>query len=67
MEGNKRDAAIVSINTAFAHVMSARRHVVGERLALAGWHTDNTKAADDLRVAREAIDQALGLLQELAK
>ena len=65
MSGPNTDAAVVALTNASVHVQSARRHLVGKRLPLSGWFTDIEAAERDIRAARQAVDEALALVQQL--
>ncbi|MBX9591735.1 MAG: hypothetical protein K2X43_20785 [Hyphomonadaceae bacterium] len=62
MEDKAREAAFAAANKAHTLVASARRHLMGYRLPLAGIHYDLRKAAIDLRAAQHEIDVALQLV-----
>jgi hypothetical protein len=65
MSGPNTDAAIVVLTNASVHVQAARRNLIGKRLPLSGWHTDIEAAERDIQAARQAIDEALALVQQL--
>lgn len=59
MDDTRKHAAFAAANEAHAHLASARKHLIGQRLPLAGMHRDLEKAAADLCAARAKIEEAL--------
>lgn len=56
-------SAFAAANEAHGHLASARKHLIGQRLPLAGTQCDLDKAAADLRVARQKVEEALHALE----
>lgn len=59
MDETRRNAAFAAASLAHAHLASARKHLMGDRLPLAGIHFDFDKIAHDLRAATEKIEEAV--------
>lgn len=58
MDETQRNAAFAAASLAHAHLASARKHLMGDRLPLAGIHFDFDKIAQELRIAGEKIEEA---------
>ena len=48
MDDTRKHSAFAAANEAHAHLASAQKHLIGQRLPLAGMHRDLEKAAADL-------------------
>ena len=58
MDETRRNAAFAAASLAQAHLTSARKHLMGDRLPLAGLHYDFDKITQDLAAARDKIEEA---------
>ena len=63
MDETSRFSALAAAAEAHAHLASARKQIIGQRLPLAGTQCDLDKAVADLRVARQKVDEALQALE----
>lgn len=54
-----KQSAFAAASKAHAHLVSARKQLIGQRLPLAGTYCDFEKAALDLRAAQKKIEEAL--------
>ena len=66
MDPANRDKAIVAASKAYAHLIAGRRHLIGQRLPLAGMHYDFQKALTELQAAAEGIKEAIRLTETCA-
>ena len=63
MDETSKYSALAAATEAHAHLASARKQLIGQRLPLAGTQCDLDKAAADLRVARQKVEEALKALE----
>lgn len=63
MDETNKYSALAAATEAHAHLASARKQLIGQRLPLAGTQCDLDKAAADLRVARQKVEEALHALE----
>jgi hypothetical protein len=63
MDETSRYSALAAAAEAHAHLASARKQIIGQRLPLAGTQCDLDKAVADLRVARRKVEEALQALE----
>ena len=59
MNERNKYSAVTAATEAHALLASARKHLMGQRLPLAGTQRDLDKAATELRAAGQKIDEAL--------
>lgn len=59
MNERNKYSAVTAATEAHALLASARKHLMGQRLPLAGTQCDLDKAATELRAAGQKIDEAL--------
>ena len=59
MDDKFRHSAFAAASKAHAHLASARKQLIGQRLPLAGTHCDLQQASLELRAAQRQIDEAL--------
>lgn len=63
MNETNKYSALSAATEAHAHLASARKQLIGQRLPLAGTQCDLDKAAADLRIARQKVEEALHALE----
>jgi hypothetical protein len=63
MDEASRQRAISSIGDAHNHLSSALKHIIGQRLPLAGLHRDFDKALADLRMVQEKATEVIRLIE----
>jgi len=63
MDEISKYSALAAATEAHAHLASARKQLIGQRLPLAGTQCDLDKAAADLRIARQKVEEALQALE----
>ena len=63
---DERDSAeaVAAAAKAYAHVGSARKNLIGRRLALSGTHRDVQQALLDLRAAHRELGKAIELVEK---
>ena len=59
MDDTSKLSAFAAATEAHAHLASARKQLIGQRLPLAGTHCDLDKAAAELRAAHRKIAEAI--------
>ena len=59
MDETNKYSAFAAATEAHALLASARKHLMGQRLPLAGTQCDLDRAASELRAAGQKIDEAL--------
>jgi len=63
MDETNKYSALAAATEAHAHLASARKQLIGQRLPLAGTQCDLDKAVADLRIARQKVEEALQVLE----
>jgi hypothetical protein len=63
MDDSASGLANQASGNAIAHIITARGHLIGRRLPLAGKHSDPAQALAELQAARRELDRAIHVIE----